>query len=69
MPDEAGYIGQLVTYEEAAQLLGETEGLVLGIAYNEWLRSIEVDEQTCAAEVQQREEGQQPNSNDDAERT
>ena len=69
MPDEAGYIGHLVTYEVADQLLNEVERLVLTAARNEWLRSIEIDERIRAAEVQRREQEQQSASNNDGERT
>jgi len=69
MPDEAGYIGHLVTYEVADQLLCEVERSILGAARSEWVRSIEIDEQFRAIEVQQREEGQQPNLNNRGERT
>jgi len=69
MPDEAGYIGHLVTYEVADQLLCEVERSILGAARNEWVRSIEIDGQFRAIEAQQREEGQQPNLNNRGERT
>jgi len=69
MPDEAGYIGHLVTYEVADQLLNEVEKLVLTAACNEWLRSIEIDEHIRTAEIQRREQGQQSASNNDGERT
>ena len=67
MPDEVGYIGQLVTCEVAGRLLGESERLILSIAYNEWLRSVEIDGQIRAMEAQQREEEQQSNSNNNGE--
>jgi hypothetical protein len=50
MPDEAGYIGHLVAYEIADQLLNQVERLVLTAARNEWLRSIEIDEHIRAAD-------------------
>ena len=52
MPDEAGYIGHLVTYEEADRLLNQVERMILAAARNEWLRSIEIDEQIREMEVQ-----------------
>lgn len=69
MPDEAGYIAHLTTYEMADQLLSGVERLVLAAARNEWLRSIEIDEHIHATEVQQREQGRQSDLNNDAERT
>lgn len=68
MPDEAGYVGHLVTFEVAGQLLGELEGWVLAAARNEWVRSEEIDRRIPAAGAQQRE-GQQSNPNNDGERT
>jgi len=62
MPDEAGYIGHLVTCEVAAQMLGEAERLVLIAAYNEWLRSIEIDERIRAMDAQR-------SNSDNGERT
>lgn len=58
MPDEAGYVSHLVTHEVANQLLSDAEGMVLTAAFDEWLRSIEIDEQIRTTESQQREEGQ-----------
>ncbi|KAF9647340.1 hypothetical protein BDM02DRAFT_3117246 [Thelephora ganbajun] len=52
MPDEVGYIGHLVTYEVANRMLGEVERTVLTAARNEWIRSIEIDEQIRTAEAQ-----------------
>jgi len=69
MPDEAGYIGHLVTVEVAHQLLGEGETWVLKAAYNEWVRSLEADERIRATEAQKRDEGQQSNLNNDGEST
>jgi len=69
MPDESGYIGHLVAYEVADQLLNEVERLVLHAARNEWLRSIEIDENIRAAEVQRKEQERQSASNGDGERT
>jgi len=69
MPDEAGYIGHLVTVEVADQLLGEGERWVLAAARNEWVRSLEIDERIRATEVQKRDEGQQSDVNNDGERT
>ena len=69
MPDEAGYIGHLVTYELASQLLVEGERWILAAAWNEWVRSLEKDQLVPATEAQQREEGQQSDMNkDDGER-
>jgi len=68
MPDEAGYIGHLVTYELADELLSEAERFILGAARNEWARSIEIDEQIRAMEDKEREEGQQPSLNNGGER-
>lgn len=58
MPDEAGFVGRLVTFEEAARLLGGTERSVLIAACNEWLRSTEIDEHIRALAAEQ---GLQPN--------
>ena len=69
MPDEAGYIGHLVTYEVADQLLNEVERLVVAAARREWLRSIEIDEHIRVAEDQREEQGHQSDSNSDGERT
>lgn len=60
MPDEVAYVGHLVTFEEARQLLQGAERSMLTAACNEWLRSVEIDEQVRAAAVEQ---GLQPNSN------
>lgn len=68
MPDEAGYIGHLVAYELADQLLKPGEKLILTAARNEWLRSIEIGEQIREMEARQREQEQQYNSNNDGER-
>ena len=62
MPDEAGYIGRLVTYEEADRLLNRTERFLLAAARTEWLRSIEIDEQIREMEVQGEEQEQQYNN-------
>jgi len=59
MPDEAGYVSHLVTHEVAGQLLSEVERTVLAVAFNEWLRSVEVDEKARAIEAQQRGERQE----------
>ena len=48
MPDEAGFVSHLVTYEVAEELLEEVEGVVLSAAFSEWLHSKEADEQLCA---------------------
>ena len=66
MPDEAGYIGHLATFEQADQLLREGERWVLAAARNEWVRSLAIDEQIRVAEAQETEGGQQ--SNIDGER-
>jgi hypothetical protein len=59
MPDEAGYISHLVSYEDADQQLDGVERYVLAVAFGQWLRSTEIDEQIRAAEAQQGEEGQE----------
>lgn len=59
MPDEAGYVSHLVTREVADQLLSEVERTILAVAFNEWLRSAEVDEKARAIEAQQRGERQE----------
>jgi hypothetical protein len=58
MPDEAGYVGHLVTHEVANQLLNSVEGTVLAVAFGEWLRSTEIDNQILLTEAQRREEEQ-----------
>ena len=58
MPDEARYVGHLVTHEVAHQRLGNVERMVLAAAFREWLRSIEIDQQIYATETQPREEDQ-----------
>jgi len=68
MSYEAEYIDHLVAYEVADQLLGGIGGPILRTACNEWVRSTEIGEQIRAIEAQQGE-GQQPNSNNDGERT
>lgn len=55
MPDEDGYIGHLVTYEVANQLLSEPERSVLAVTHKEWLRSIEIDEVFRVTEAEQGE--------------
>ena len=57
MPDEAGYISHLVSYEDAYRQLDEIERLILAVAFDEWLRSGEIDDQIRAAEAQRGEEG------------
>jgi len=52
MPDETGYIGHLITYEEADRLLDQVERTILAVARNEWLRSIEIDGQIREMQVQ-----------------
>ena len=66
MPDEAGYVGHLVTFEVAGELLGEIEKWVLAAARNEWVRSLEIDERIRATEAQQRDG--QPDLDNDGER-
>ena len=69
MPDEAGYIGHLVTVEVADQLLGDGERWVLAAARNEWVRSLEIDERIRATEAQKGGEERQSNLNNDGEST
>ena len=52
MPDEVAFVGHLVTFEEAGQLLQGVERSMLTAARNEWLRSVEIDEQIRAAAVE-----------------
>lgn len=67
MPDEAGYVSHLVTHEVADQLLSDVERMILAAALNEWLRSMEVDEQIRTVETQKRGEQQEPIVNNDGE--
>ena len=53
MPDEAGFVGRLVAFKEAAQLLQGAERSMLTAACNEWLRSVEIDEQIRAVAAEQ----------------
>jgi len=69
MPDEAGYIGHLVTVEVADQLLGDGERWVLAAARNEWVRSLEIDEQIRATGAQKGGEEQQSILNNHGEST
>jgi len=50
MPDEAGFVSHLVTHEVAIQRLSNVEGVVLAAALNEWVRSLEIDEQIRTTE-------------------
>lgn len=58
MPDEAGYVSHLVTYEIANQRLNYVEKSVLDAAFGEWVRSMEIDEQIPMTGEQPREEEQ-----------
>jgi hypothetical protein len=59
MPDEAGYVSHLVTHEVADKLLSDVERVVLAVTLNEWVRTMEIDEQIRAAEDRRGEEGRE----------
>jgi hypothetical protein len=69
MPDEAGFVGRLVTFEEAAQLLRGAERSMLIAAGNEWLRSMEIDEHIRAAAAGQTERGLESDPSNPGEST
>ena len=69
MPDEAAYIGHLVTVEVADQLLSDGERWILTAARNEWVRSLEIDERIRATEAQKGGEELQSNLNNGGEST
>jgi len=66
MPDEVEFVGRLMTFEEAAQLLQGAERSMLTAACNEWLRSVEIDEHIHAMAAEQ---GLQSGSNNRGEGT